>query len=137
MGPPQTDSETEETTETERSIASTGDLPDITCTLTEEQADRRMDWVEENLLPYLQDIKRHDDGFSFVFERTPKAYEAIAEVAWKESQCCSWATFEIEIPPGDEPITWHERSERNEGSELFGDALEKMRGEFEGLPPIE
>lgn len=113
-----------------------GDLPEITCTLSSERAERRLEWVEENLLPHLEDIEQHEDGYSFVFDRNPEAYAAVAEVAWKESQCCSWATFQVELPPGDGPIKWHERSDREEGTELFGDALEDIQREFEDVPTI-
>jgi hypothetical protein len=87
--------------------------------------------VEENLLPHLLGIEEREDGFTFAFERNADAYAAVSEVAWKESQCCSWATFEVELPPGDAPIRWHERAEQGAGTELFGDALEAMREELE------
>lgn len=113
-----------------------GDLPEITCTLTDEEADQRLDWVEEHLVPHLDAIEEREDGYTFVFDRNPEAYTAVAEVAWKESQCCAWATFEVELPPGDGPIKWHERSERDEGSELFGDALQDIRQELDGVPAV-
>lgn len=122
--------------DTQLSDPTDGDLPEITCTLSTEQAKRRLAWVEENLLPYLTDIEKHEDGYSFVFERDPEAYAAVVEIAWKESQCCSWATFQVELPPGDGPIKWHERSDREEGTELFGDALQDMQQEFEDIPAI-
>ncbi len=109
-------------------------LPEITCTLTDEEADQRVEWVADALVPHLDAIEHHDDGYTFVFERSPEAYAAVTEAAWKESQCCAWATFQIELPPGEGPIKWHERSERDEGSELFGDALEEIREELDGIP---
>jgi hypothetical protein len=108
-----------------------GELPEIGCTLTTDRAERRTEWVEENLLPHLRSVEEREDGFTFAFERSEDAYAAVSEVAWKESQCCSWATFEVELPPGDAPIRWHERAEREDGTELFGDALEEMRKELE------
>jgi hypothetical protein len=108
-----------------------GDLQEITCTLTEEQTDQRRKWVEENLLPHLETIEEHEDGFSFVFDRNLEAYTAVAEVAWKETQCCSWATFEIELPPGDGPLKWNARSERKEGVDFFGGKLQETLQEFE------
>ena len=111
-----------------------GDLPEVTCTLTDEEAEQRLAWVGDNLVPYLDAIEEHDDGFTFVFDRTPEAYAAVAEISWKESQCCAWATFEIELPPGDSPIKWHERSDRDEGAELFGDAFQDIREELDGVP---
>jgi hypothetical protein len=113
------------------------DLAEITCTLTDEEADHRQDWIAENLVPYLDTIEDRSDGYSFVFDRNPEAYAAVAEIAWKESQCCAWATFEIELPPGDGPIKWHERSDSDEGKTLFGVALQEIRWELEGVPAIE
>ncbi len=105
------------------STATDDDLPEIECTLTAEQAKARRAWVTENLLPVLEAVEEREDGYSLVFERTLEAYRAVTEAAWKESQCCSWATFEVELPPGDEPFVWHERSEREDGTVFFGDAL--------------
>lgn len=113
-----------------------GDLPEITCTLTDEAADQRLDWVANNLIPHLDAIEEREDGYTFVFNRSPEAYAAVAEVAWKESQCCAWATFEVELPPGDGPIKWHERSDQDEGVELFGDALHDINEKFDGVPAI-
>lgn len=113
-----------------------GTLPEISCTLTDEEAEQRLEWVSDNLIPHLSAIEERDDGFTFVFDRTPEAYAAVAEVAWKESQCCAWATFEVELPPGDGPIKWHERSDRDEGAELFGDALQDINEKLDGVPSI-
>lgn len=110
-----------------------GDLPPIDCTLTEDEAERRNDWAREHLLPHLAEVERRDDGYTFVFERSADAYAAVAEAAWKESQCCSWATFEVVLPPGDGPIEWRERSDRDGGDELFETVFE----EFETVPAPE
>jgi hypothetical protein len=108
-----------------------GDLQEVTCTLTTEQTDQRRKWVEENLLPHLETIEEHEDGFSFVFDRNPEAYTAVAEVAWKETQCCSWATFKIELPPGDDPLKWNIRSDRKEDVDFFREKFQETLQEFE------
>ena len=113
-----------------------GNLPEITCTLTDEEAEQRLAWVADNLVPHLDAIEEHDDGFTFVFDRTPEAYASVAEIAWKESQCCAWATFEVELPPGDGPLKWHERSDRDKEGELFGDALQDIDEKLDGVPSI-
>lgn len=110
---------------------------DIDCTLSERDADARLDWVEDTLLPHLRRIEERADGFTFVFDRTPEAYTAVTEMAWKESQCCSWATFTVELPPGDGPIQWHERSDSEAGTELFGDRLRELHQEYDDVPPIQ
>ncbi|WP_231187523.1 hypothetical protein [Haladaptatus sp. DYF46] len=108
-----------------------GDLQEITCRFTEEQTDQRRKWVEENLLPHLETIEEHEDGFSFVFDRNPEAYTAVTEVAWKETQCCSWATFEIELPPSDDSLKWNIRSDRKEGVDFFREKFQETLQEFE------
>lgn len=113
-----------------------GDLPAITCTLTTERTARRRDWVEEHLLPHLEDIRKHDDGFSFIFDRTPEVYAAVTELSWKESHCCAWATFDVELPPGDGPIRWNARSERTDGVEYFDEALRETLELFDETPLV-
>ena len=34
-----------------------GELPEIGCTLTTDRAERRTEWVEENLLPHLLSVE--------------------------------------------------------------------------------
>lgn len=114
-----------------------GDFPEIACTLTSAQMEQRKEWVEENLLPHLNAIEKHDDGFSIVFDRNPEAYAAVAEVAWKESQCCAWATFDVELPPGDGPIRWNARSSRAEGAAYFAEGLRETLQEFDGVPTFD
>ena len=79
-----------------------GEFPEITCTLTPDQTDQRMEWVEESLLPHLTTIQETEDGFTFVFDSRPEAYAAVAEASWKESHCCAWATFDVELPMSDD-----------------------------------
>lgn len=136
MAETSTDTGESEADDTQITDPTAGDLLGITCTLTGEEADQRLGWVEENLIPHLDAVEERDDGYTFVFNRTPEAYAAVVEIAWKESQCCAWATFEVELPPGDGPIKWHERSDRDKGSELFGDALQDIRQELDGVPPV-
>ena len=121
----------ERSEETVGGATTDGEFPAVTCTLTGEQVERRKDWVAEHLLPHLSAVEEREDGYTFVFDRNPGAYEAVAEVAWKESQCCAWATFEVELPPGDGPIRWHERADRAGGKTLFGDAISEFAAEFE------
>ncbi len=59
-----------------------------------------------------QFVEELDGGFSFVLDRSPEVCSSIANLAWKASRCCSWATFEVELPPGEETIPWTARSER-------------------------
>jgi hypothetical protein len=137
MADPRTDAKEPAADNAQIADPTAGDLPEITCTLTDEEADQRLNWVADNLIPHLSAIEEHEDGYTHVFDRNPEAYVAVAEIAWKESQCCAWATFQMELPPGNDPIKWHERSDRDKGSELFGDALQDIRQELDGVPAID
>ena len=43
----------------------------------------------------------------------------------------SWATFEIELPPGDGPLKWNARFERKEDMDFFEEKLQETFQEFE------
>lgn len=116
--------------ENPRTDPADGSLPAIDCSLTAEAAERRADWVREHLLAHLTGVEEHAEGYEFVFERSPEAYAAVAEVAWKEARCCSWATFEVVLPPAGSEIRWRERSDREGGHELFEQVFER----FEEVP---
>lgn len=111
-------------------------FPEITCTLTPDQTERRMEWVAESLLPHLESIQEHEDRFTFVFARSPEAYAAVTKTSWKESLCCTWATFDIELPMGDGNIKWHVRSDRTDGLEFFREALQETLQQFENAPSM-
>lgn len=113
-----------------------GDSTEITCTLTPDQTEQRMAWVKENLLPHLESIQEHEDGFTFVFDRSPEAYAAVAKASWKESHCCAWATFDVELPMGDDSIKWNVRSDRTDGLEFFSEALQETLQKFENAPSL-
>ena len=114
-----------------------GELPEVTCTLTDDETERRREWIRENLLPHLETVDDRRDGFAFVFDRNTESYGAVTELAWNEAQCCSWATFAVELPPEGDTVEWHARSEREEGVEFFGDSVEELRDTFEDLPAPE
>jgi hypothetical protein len=136
MTDPTDDMSAEQTAETLLDESIDGELPEITCTLTPDQPDQRMEWVEESLLPHLESIQETEDGFTFVFDRCPEAYVAVANASWKESQCCAWATFDIELPMGDDSIKWHVRSDRTDGLEFFREALHETLQKFENTPSL-
>ena len=85
----------------------------------------RAGWVREHLLPHLEDIEAHDAGNTSVYERSPAADAAVTEAAWMQSQCCSWATFEVELTPVAGTINWHERADADEKT-LFDRAIESF-----------
>ncbi|MFB6121790.1 MAG: hypothetical protein ABEJ68_11830 [Halobacteriaceae archaeon] len=105
----------------------------IACTLDgEEMADREV-WIEDALAPHLCGVDERDDGYAFVFERTPAAYEAVTELAWREADCCAWATIAVELPPAGEEIRWRITSDRADGAAFLDDALVAAAERIDGL----
>lgn len=80
------------------------DADGIACTLTEEEAQRRRQRATSELLPHLEATESRDDGAVLTFGGTDEAVAAAMEFVRNERQCCSFAHFEIEIPPRSEPI---------------------------------
>ncbi|WP_227377148.1 hypothetical protein [Haladaptatus halobius] len=112
------------------------DLTEITCTLTPDQTEQQIEWVEESLFPHLKSIQEHENGFTFVFDRSLEAYAAVTKASWKESHCCAWATFDVELPMGDDSIKWNVRSDRTDGLEFFSEALQETLQKFENAPSL-
>lgn len=103
-----------------------GRAPEVRCSLSADDAETRLAWVESEVLPHLVAVRHRDDGFTAEFERSPEAFHIVANLAWKESRCCPWATFEIEVPPRDAPIAWRGRTDRAHGLDLFETAIENL-----------
>lgn len=127
-----TDETAERQVDSDRADSSTGDeMPEIACTLTSEQVERRENWMKGNLLPHVEEVEERDGGFSIAVDRRVEAYRAATELAWKESQCCAWATFEVELPPGGDVILWTASSGREEGRTFFDEHLQETVRRFE------
>lgn len=99
----------------------------VSCRLDPDQVRQRREWIEETLLPHLTDIDHRENCVTLTFERSATAYDVLTEVIWKESQCCAWAHFELEISPGDGPITWYTRSDDPAKLEEFAAEIRAMR----------
>lgn len=129
-----TDETTAERVDGESADGTAGDeLPDVACTLTPEQEAERGEWVEANVLPHLEGVEEHERGFSLVVDRNASAYAAVTELAWRESNCCAWATFEVELPSNGGVVKWNARSDREAGAEFLGDGLRAYLRGVEGV----
>lgn len=114
-----------------------GELPAVTCALDDEGTERRRAWMREALVPHLRRVEELDDGFSLVFDRNAASYAAVTELARKESRCCAWASFSVELPPGNDTVEWRARSEREAGVEFFDDRATETLAAFEDAPEPE
>ena len=111
-----------------------GDRPAVACTLTGERRARRGEWIREALVPHLTAVEDRDDGVSLVFDRSAESHAAAAELARRESRCCSWAAFAVELPPGGDVVEWRARSEREAGVEFLREGLREALSAFEDAP---
>lgn len=76
---------------------------EVSCTLTETEADARGDWVEDEFLPVLEGVEERDDGFTFSFPDTDDALETVVTAVLLESRCCSDQGYTLDVPAdGDE-----------------------------------
>lgn len=81
----------------------------------------------------MEGVEEREDGFTIAVDRSRSAYAAVTELAWKEAQCCAWATFEVELPPGDGVVKWNARSGREEGVAFFDEHLWETLRRFENV----
>lgn len=77
----------------------------VTCRLTETEAAERADWVEEEFVPYLNEVEELDDGYAMRFPNTDEALEAVVTTVVLESRCCADQTFTLEVPADAEQLT--------------------------------
>jgi hypothetical protein len=75
------------------------DEPSVECRLTEPEARERLDWVEAELVDDLSSVAELEDGFRFEFAGTDDTLRTVGTFVALESTCCSFARFEIEVPP--------------------------------------
>ncbi len=59
-----------------------------------------------------------------MLDRSEAAVDAATELARRESRCCSWGTFAVELPPGGESVVWRARSDG--GPEAFEAAFREL-----------
>lgn len=71
---------------------------EVQCTLNEEEAIERADWVEDRFLPQLKDVEERESGYTFVFPDTDDALQAAVEAALLESRCCADQGYTLDIP---------------------------------------
>lgn len=73
-------------------------IGDVECTLNEQEANERADWVEDQFLPQLEHIEERDDGYTFVFPDTNDALQAAVEAVLLESRCCADQGYTLDVP---------------------------------------
>lgn len=75
----------------------------VDCSLTDDGAAGRADWVRSEVLPHYKRYEEHEAGVRLYFDGSDEALTAVAELVRRESSCCSFAEFLIGVePPYDE-----------------------------------
>lgn len=96
--------------------------PAVACTLTEEQARERPDWVRTTLVERYKHAEERSDGYTLVFDGAGEALRAVSAFVANERQCCSFADYSVSVsPPYDETrftVTGPEGTK-----DLFGEGL--------------
>jgi hypothetical protein len=72
----------------------------VACTISDETRADRERFVRTELAPHVEAIERRDpDGWRFVVD--DDGLGGVTTFARREHECCSFATFELTVTPGD------------------------------------
>ena len=78
---------------------------EVACGLSEEERERRQgSWVERTFLASVRDVEELEDGYAWVFDGSDDVLEAAATFVRRETDCCPFATFHLEVSPGLEEV---------------------------------
>lgn len=73
----------------------------IACQLTDAERDRRRGGsVQETLTEAIRGVEERPDGYEFVFAGSDGVMDAVATFLQRETACCPFARFEVEVTPG-------------------------------------
>lgn len=116
----------------------TGDeTPPVACTLSEAGYERRTPWMEAEFLPLLADVEQVESGVEMTFEGTGGTVETVARFVNEESDCCSFARYEVAVEPPYDRTTLTITGPDGTGDlfrEGFLEALSELPGTTDGLP---
>ena len=81
----------------------TDDRPPVACTITEERAAERADWMRETLVPVYAGAEAREDGVTVRFDGSDETLRNVARFVTEEKHCCAFADYCVEVsPPYDE-----------------------------------
>lgn len=79
--------------------------PEVACTLTEEQKAERSEEVRSLLVSHYAGYEEVDGSVEIRFDGTEESPPAVARFVADESNCCSFAEYEIVLsPPYEETV---------------------------------
>jgi len=113
----------------------TDETPPVACTITEDRAEERAEWMREDLVPAFDGAETHEHGVTVRFDGSDDTLAAVARFVAEEKECCSFADYTIAVsPPYDETqltVTGPPGTE-----ELFAEAfVDRLSGEQPLGPP--
>lgn len=77
----------------------------VACRLSEAGKDeRRGGWVHGTFVDELRDVEEREDGYEFVFEGSDEVLEAVSTFLQRETACCPFARFRVDVSPGLETV---------------------------------
>lgn len=80
-------------------------LPDVACTLTEEQERERSEEVCSHLITNYVGFDGTQNGLKVRFDGADESLVAVAEFASSELKCCAFAEYTISVtPPYEETV---------------------------------
>lgn len=107
--------------------------PPVACTIDEDRAEERADWMQSSLIPAYAGAEELDDGVTVRFSGVDDTLPDVARFVDEEKECCAFADYRIEVsPPYEETrltITGPEGTR-----EMFA---EEFVGRLEGGAPLE
>ena len=104
--------------------------PPVACTIDEERAEERADWMADELLPAYAGYDERDDGVTVRFSGATDTLRHVARFVAEEKECCAFADYRIDVshpyeetrltitgPEGTKEMFAHEFVGRLEGEE--------------------
>lgn len=111
--------------------------PPVACTLSEAAYQERKPWLETEFLPLLEDLDQRESGVAMTFEGADETVETVARFVNEESDCCSFARYEIAIePPYDRTtlaVSGPDGTAEVFHAELVG-SIDELPATLEGMP---
>jgi len=110
--------------------------PPVACTIDEERAAERADWMADDLVPAYAGHEVRDDGVTVRFDGADETLRHVARFVVEEKRCCAFADYAIDVsPPYDETrltITGPDGTKA-----MFAEAfVSRLEGEEPLVPPV-
>jgi hypothetical protein len=86
-------------TENDATSTDEDDRPPVACTLTEDRAEARAEWMREDLLPAFDGAETHENGVTARFDGADETLAAVARFVREEKECCAFADYTIAVSP--------------------------------------